>query len=121
MAKQEKRVRWTKKALGEYEGYLINDPSNEFSDLSHEPVAVAVKSGSHLDDYPWDWYLTYHGVVHVPEVPRPGKRHHAGVTDTLRSAKRAVEETLALPGDDENAPAAPPLEKGVGMVKIGIV
>lgn len=119
-----KRLRWSKAALGEWHGYLLGDDKAHWPVTT--PVAVAARGGSHLDDYPWDWYFTDHGVAHVPDRPLPcilgekcnhdpkhHRRRHAGVTDTLRAAKSAVEWNLALAGDDENAPAAlAPVEQG---------
>lgn len=93
-------IKWSKKAPQEYEGTLHAD-IEKFGPTA-KPVAVIVKTGTHLDHYPWDWYLTSYGVMVAPDSPLPGlpgttghKRHHAGVCDTLRSGKDNVEVTLS--------------------------
>lgn len=53
-------------------------------------VASIVKTGTHLDDYPWDWYFTDHG------VRLSQSRHHSGVADSLRAAKREAEYEAAV-------------------------
>lgn len=56
-------------------------------------VANINKSGTHLDDYPWDWRL---------EVPTT-YRYTTGVSDTLRSAKqliRSIFSSYNLPEGD---------------------
>lgn len=51
-------------------------------------VGHAVQSGTPgRDTYPWDWYLTDHGVARA----KPGAKRHSGTTDTLASAKRQIE------------------------------
>lgn len=120
MAKSAKRLRWSKAALGEWHGYEVNNVGT----LGTE-AAVAARTGSHLDNYPWDWYFTTYGLTLVPSTlkpctvgkdcpnPRIHRRQHAGTTDTLRAAKAAVEENLASASDDENAPAAStPVKEG---------
>lgn len=52
-------------------------------------VAYAVKTGTHLDDYPWDWRLAdglhFGGVQNLRE---------GGVTDTLKAAVDYVESGI---------------------------
>jgi hypothetical protein len=50
-------------------------------------VAHANYTGSHLDDYPWGWYLAY-GIE-----PGPGRRG-SDSEDTLRSCKQSVAGVL---------------------------
>lgn len=50
-------------------------------------VGIIAKTGSHLDDYPWDWYLP-EGVD-----PIPGRKG-TGVADTLGHALDAVGYSL---------------------------
>lgn len=101
-----KKLRWSKAALGEWHGRLGNAGSTDH--VLRPVVAVAVKTGTHLDHYPWDWYLTDYGMTRVPQTPAPCRlgaacthppkmheRRVVGVTDTLRVAKSEVEETLA--------------------------
>lgn len=97
---EPKKLRWSKAALGEWHGREV--------DFAVSPVvAVAAKTGTHLDHYPWDWYFTDYGMKLVPTTLRPcldgdncpnpkiHRRQHAGVTDTLRAAKEVIEETLS--------------------------
>ena len=42
------------------------------------PVADVVKTGTHLDDYPWDWMIL--------DPFAANARRSSGVSDTLRSA-----------------------------------
>lgn len=95
-----KQLRWSKVAIGEWHGRLVDSPPT-----STDVIAVAAKTGTHLDHYPWDWYLTSYGMTLVPTSLRPcseikcsnpkaHERRHAGVTDTLRNAKQEVESNL---------------------------
>jgi hypothetical protein len=59
-----------------------------FDAKTKEHVAHITKAGTHLDDYPWDWYLEY---SIWPQVT--GRR--SGVTDTMRSAKERISLVLA--------------------------
>lgn len=54
--------------------------------LDGTPVAQAHHTGTHLDDYPWDWYLLGN---------REGVRGKStGAADTLRTAKDEVASAL---------------------------
>lgn len=55
------------------------------------PLAVAVKTGTHLDDYPWDWYLLP-GVYLASDLP--SGRRNQGVSDALHTAVDEVEALL---------------------------
>lgn len=52
-------------------------------------VAEAHKTGTHLDDYPWDWYV-------VGDAPVKEGARTSGTTDTLRSAKDQVAIALGM-------------------------
>lgn len=62
-------------------------------DESGETVGRVTKTGTHLDDYPWDWYITVPSSV----------RWSTGASDTLRSAKEQIRYALSkrLGGEDE--------------------
>lgn len=72
-------IRFKKVEAGEYAA--VNDAG--------ETVGHVTKTGTHLDDYPWDWHLT---------VERLHGRSSTGVADTLRNAKAQIR--YALTGDD---------------------
>lgn len=63
------------------------------SDDHRHIVAEAFKTGSHLDDYPWDW--------HFPDGTE------SGVADTLKSAKHQAQAAF-------DVLAAPPVKEKVG-------
>lgn len=66
-----------------------------YAEINGERVAESVKTGSHLDDYPWDWHLTDEGLAwRFARGIRSTKT--VGVSDTLRSSKEYVK--LALEG-----------------------
>jgi hypothetical protein len=69
-------LRWQRVAIGDrqYEYHAM---------LGEKVLAVVVKTGSHLDDYPWDWYLT------TATDPIQGTKS-SGVEPTLKAAKASV-------------------------------
>lgn len=80
----KRRVLWHKKAPGHW--YAAMAPGGDI-------VAEAVLTGSHLDDYPWDWYLMPDADSFRVEPASPQEaisRRQSGVADTLRSAKEQV-------------------------------
>ena len=71
---------WKRRRTGEY-ALLVHGVE----------MATVTKTGTHLDDYPWDWYLA-RGIE-----PKDGGRA-SGVADTMASAKRQAELALGIGG-----------------------
>lgn len=78
----------------------VGDQKYDLIDTSvGDVVAHAVKTGSHLDDYPWDWRLAdglhFGGVQGLKE---------GGVMDTLKGVVDYVESGINRYGTREDLP-----------------
>ena len=54
------------------------------AEVNGQTIAYAAKTGTHLDDYPWDWYIE-HDVRVLYDWP--DRTRTGGTVDTLRTAK----------------------------------
>lgn len=59
-------------------------------------VGLAGKSGTHLDDYPWDWMLA-DGVEPVPNAVNGHRPDTTGVAETLAKAMNQIGYSLGRP------------------------
>lgn len=54
-----------------------------YAEIDGKMVAEAHKTGTHLDDYPWEWYL-------LDAAERVDGRRGSAVEDSLRACKNSV-------------------------------
>ena len=93
MMGEENVLRWRKVPREENGNETAWSPVYEARD-EHGIAGSAVKTGTHLDNYPWDWSIDPIRKDATYENGRPVKT--GGSADTLRSAKDQAEQAARL-------------------------